>query len=314
VDGRPLGAANVWGRKFLRELCQTLKTIAPDVILIAEDHSGWDVVKQPAQTGGIGFDATWYVDFYHHLIGDKNEDPGYAKLLTTAATAWDAPLAMGAFANALAASAGRTVVYVESHDEAGNSTASRRTILAAVNGAPLVGETRRVAEARTRWAAGMNLLAPATPMFLMGEEVGAEQPYTYDRFAENKEDLEGLRAGDGARLFAFNADLIRLRLAEPDLRSREIEIVHVNDAGRVLAFRRAAFLVVASLADRAYDRPDYRIEHSSLAGTGWREVFNSDAPDYGGDGVGNRGATLQPTGDALNVVIPARGFIVLQRA
>ncbi len=314
-DGRPLGAANVFGRKFLRELCQTLKTIDPDVILIAEDHSGWDVVKQPAETGGIGFDATWYVDFYHHLIGDKDEGPEYAKLLNTAARDFSqppTPLAMGAFADALAASADRTVVYVESHDEAGNATDSRRTILAAVNGAPLVGETRRVAEARTRWAAGMNLLAPGTPMFLMGEEVGASQPYTYDRFAENKEDLEGLRAGSGAGLFRFNRDLIRLRLAEPDLRSRAIEIVHVNDAGRVLAFRRSDFLVVASLADSSYDDPDYRIEHPALAGAGWQEVFNSDAQAYGGDNVGNGGATLWPSGDALDVVIPARGFVVLR--
>jgi 1,4-alpha-glucan branching enzyme len=219
---------------------------------------------------------------------------------------------MSAFAGALAASADRTVVYVESHDEAGNSTDSRRTILAAVNGAPLVGETRRVAEARTRWAAGMNLLAPATPMFLMGEEVGASQPYTYNRFAENKEDLEGLRAGSGAGLFRFNRELIRLRLAEPDLRSRAIEIVHVNDAGRVLVFRRGDFLVVASLADSAYDDPDYRIEHPSLAGAGWQEVFNSDARAYGGDDVGNGGRTLWPSGDALGVVIPARGFVVLR--
>jgi 1,4-alpha-glucan branching enzyme len=313
-DGRELGAANVFGRKFLRELCQTLKTIRPGVILIAEDHSGWDVVKQPAETGGIGFDATWYVDFYHHLIGDKNEDPGYAKLLNTAAKNWGGPLAMGTFANALAASADRTVVYVESHDEAGNATASRRTILAAVDGAPLVGETRRVAEARTRWAAGMNLLAPGTPMFLMGEEVGAQQPYTYDRFAEHKEDLEGLRASDGAGLFRFNAELIRLRLSEADLRSRAIEILHVNDAGRVLAFRRGDFVVAASLVDTAYDDPDYRIAHPALAGAGWREIFNSDAPQYGGDGVGNGGGTLSPDGDVLGVVLPARGFVILRRA
>jgi 1,4-alpha-glucan branching enzyme len=307
-DGHEVGAANVFGRKLLRELCQTLKAIDPDVMLIAEDHSGWDRVTQPAPTGGMGFDATWYVDFYHHLIGDKSEGSEYAKLLHTAATNWSGPLAMGRFADALRASANRTVVYVESHDEAGNATASRRTILAAVDGAPLVGETRRVAESRTRWAAGMSLLSPGTPMFLMGEEVGAQQPYTYDRFAEHKEDLEGLRAGDGAALFRFNADLIRLRLAEGDLRSRAIEIVHVNDGGRVLAFRRGAFLVVGSLADAPYE--EYRI--APVPGA-WRECFNSDAAAYGGAGVGNRGATLHADGDVLTVVLPASGFVIFRR-
>ena len=302
-DGQPVGAANVFGRKLLRELCQTLKAIDPDVMLIAEDHSGWDRVTQPAATGGIGFDATWYAAFYHHLIGDGTHGSEYAKLISTAATDWSGPLAMGRFADALRAAANRTVVYVESHDEAGNATDSRRTILAAVNGAPLVGDTRRVAEARTRWAAGMSLLSPGTPMFLMGEEVGAQQPYTYDRFAEHKEDLEGLRAGSGAGLFRFNADLIRLRLSEPDLRSREVEIVHANDDGRVIAFRRGAFLVAGSLRDEPYDA--YRLP----IGGAWREIFNSDAASYGGADVGNGGATL----DGMTIVLPANGFVVLRR-
>ena len=302
-DGQPVGAANVFGRKLLRELCQTLKAIDPEVMLIAEDHSGWDRVTQPAATGGIGFDATWYAAFYHHLIGDGTHGGEYAKLISTAATNWGGPLAMGRFAEALRASANRTVVYVESHDEAGNATASRRTILAAVDGAPLVGDTRRVAEARTRWAAGMSLLSPGTPMFLMGEEVGAQQPYTYDRFAENKEDLEGLRAGSGAGLFRFNADLIRLRLSEPDLRAREVEIVHVNDGGRVIAFRRGEFLVVGSLRDEPYG--EYRLPVSGA----WREIFNSDAASYGGADVGNGGATLQ----GMTIVLPANGFLVFRR-
>ena len=302
-DGQPVSAANVFGRKLLRELCQTLKAIDPDVMLIAEDHSGWDRVTQPAATGGVGFDATWYAGFYHHLIGDGTHGSEYAKLLSTAASNWGLPLAMGRFADALRAAANRTVVYVESHDEAGNATASRRTILAAVDGAALVGETRRVAEARTRWAAGMSLLSPGTPMFLMGEEVGAQQPYTYDRFAEHKEDLEGLRAGSGAGLFRFNADLIRLRLNEPDLRGREIEIVHVNDGGRVIAFRRGDFLVVGSLHDEPY--AEYRLPVDGA----WREIFNSDAAIYGGADVGNGGATLR----GITCALPGNGFVVFRR-
>jgi 1,4-alpha-glucan branching enzyme len=280
-----------------------MKAIDPDVMLIAEDHSGWDHVTQPAATGGVGFDATWYAGFYHHLIGDGTHGSEYAKLLSTAASNWGGPLAMGRFADALRAAANRTVVYVESHDEAGNATASRRTILAAVDGAALVGETRRVAEARTRWAAGMSLLSPGTPMFLMGEEVGAQQPYTYDRFAEHKEDLEGLRAGSGAGLFRFNADLIRLRLNEPDLRGREIEVVHVNEFGRVIAFRRGDFLVVGSLRDEPY--AEYRLPVDGA----WREILNSDAAIYGGADVGNGGAALR----GMTCALPANGFVVFRR-
>lgn len=317
ADGSSVGSANVFGRKFLRELCQTLKTIQPDQVLIAEDHSGWPVVTQPADTGGIGFDATWYVDFYHHLVGENGRGPEWAKLLLTAAQDAAVPLAMDYFAAALAASGNQKVVYESSHDEAGNDPGTERTILVAVNGAPLVGETRRYAEARSRFACGMSMLSAGTPMFLMGEEVGAQKAYTYDKFNENKEDLDALRRGTGACLFRFYQDIIRFRLATPAVRSRNIEVVHINNAARVLAFRRwqdgAEYLIAASLNNAAFDNPSYILSHPCLGDAGWRECFNSDSATYGGSNIGNSSATLRAGGKRLGVVIPANGFVVLER-
>jgi 1,4-alpha-glucan branching enzyme len=315
ADGRAVPAANVAGRKFLRELCQTIKTARPDAILIAEDHSGWPPVTAPAESGGIGFDATWYSDFYHHLIGDKDEGPQYARLLETAGAQQAGPLAMSLFSTALASTGLQKVVYVESHDEAGNAEHSLRTILVAVNDAPLVGETLRYAEARCRFAGGLSMLSAGTPMFLMGEEVGAQKAFTYNRFYEDKEDLLELRATTGGPLFRFYSDLIRFRLAHAAVRSRNLAVVDANDAGRVIAFRRwddtSELMVVGSLANTAYDA--YRLSHPSLRDDGWREQFNSDSRDYGGDDVGNRGATLRALGGALELVLPANGFVVLER-
>jgi 1,4-alpha-glucan branching enzyme len=317
ADGAPVPRANIFGRKFLRELCQTMKTLWPDQVLIAEDHSGWSAVTEPAGAGGLGFDATWYVDFYHHLIGELGRGPEWAKLLLTAGQDPSGPLAMGRFAGALAASGGRRVVYESSHDEAGNDQGTERTILVAVNGAPLVGETRRYAEARCRFACGMTMLSAGTPMFLMGEEVGAQRRYTYDKFFEEKEDLPGLRATTGALLFRFYEDVIRLRLGTPAIRSRNLEVVAADDASRVIAFRRwderAELLVAGSLSNAAYDRPDYVLRHPSLGDGHWRERLNSDSHLYGGDDAGNAGAELRARGGELGVVIPANGFVVLFR-
>jgi 1,4-alpha-glucan branching enzyme len=315
ADGRAVPAANIAGRKFLRELCQTIKAAWPDAILIAEDHSGWPSVTQPAETGGVGFDATWYSDFYHHLIGDKDEGPQYARLLETAGADQATPLAMNMFAAALAASAGQKVVYVESHDEAGNAEHSLRTILVAVDDAPLVGETRHYAEARCRFVCGMSMLSAGTPMFLMGEEVGAQKPFTYSRFYEDKEDLVELRATSGAGLFRFYSDVIRFRLASPSIRTRNLQVVTADDAGRVIAFRRwddnGDFLVVGSLANSPYGA--FRISHPSLGDDEWRERFNSDSHFYGGDDVGNRGAVLRVAAGGLELVLPANGFVILER-
>ena len=319
ADGREVGSANTFGQKLLREATRSLRLVKPDVMLKAEDHSHWSAVTEPPENGGLGFGATWYSDFYHHLIGDTNTGSQYAKLLKTAGTGFDGPLAMDVFASALAASAQSNLVYHESHDEAGNGELTDRTINVAVNGAPLIGETRRVAEARVRTVAGITLLSAGTPMFLFGEEVGAMKKFMYGEVLNNREDLEGMRKSYGANLFAYYQALIRLRLNPlyPALRSRNIDIVYVSNDNRLIAFRRWQFdqhlLVIASLSNHSFDRPSYTIISSQLGCESWREVFNSDSSSFDGNNVGNAGGLL-PSGQGwLQSVIPANGLVVLER-
>lgn len=318
ADGRSVPDANVFGQKLLREWSNTLRLIRPNVFLIAEDHTGWRAVFQPTEQGGLGFDATWYADYYHHLIGDAQNDPSRARLIRLAGYGGDEPLHMRWFADTLAASADSRIVYHESHDEAGNAEGSARTIVVAVNGAALLGDTRRYAEARVHFAAGMTLTAPGTPMFFMGEEVGASLPYRYDDFRagrESREDFVALRAGAGANLFRFYADLIRLRLAHPALRARNCEIVHTSDDNRMFAFRRRSsgddMLVIGSLSNWAF-RGGYRFQDTRIADGQWREVFNSDAATYGGTDLRN-GGPIASIGGVITVNIPANCLIVLQR-
>jgi 1,4-alpha-glucan branching enzyme len=316
ADGRPVPAANAFGAKFLPEVTSTLRLINPDVMLTAEDHSGWDKVTQSTHVGGLGFDKAWYADFYHHLIGDTDKGSDYAKLIKTAGFGDDRVLAMDYFAGVLAASGGDHIVYNESHDEAGNSQGTKRTIVVAVNGAPLAGATRRYAEARCRFAFGCTVLSAGTPMFLFGEEVGFAKDFLYNHIFANREDLYGYRRNSGRFLFAFYRDLIRLRRASPGLRTRQIDVLHVHDANRVLAWRRWGegedYLILASLNDRPF-RDGYTIAHPRLPDGRWEEVFNSDSDRYGGDHVGNPGAAIPARGGALHALIPANGVVVLKR-
>lgn len=318
ADGRRVDNANAFGQKLLRELTRTLKFVKPDIMLMAEDHSNWDMVTLPPDgDGGLGFDATWYSDFYHHLIGDTDKGSDYAKLIKTAGLGDDRPLAMDYFVGALASSGHKRVVYNESHDEAGNGKFTHRTMVTAVNGAPLVGETRRYAEARCRFAAGMSILSAGTPMFLFGEEVGAEKKFLYGHVLQNREDLHGMRQGTGKHLFEFYRKLIRLRLNHSGFRSRNIDVVYVHNEHRLLAFRRwdeqQEFLVVASLNNQPFNQPAYLIRSDRIPYGRWREIFNSDAGDFGGNNVGNGGAEIDSQSGAFDCVIPANGFVVFQR-
>ncbi|MFM2303589.1 MAG: hypothetical protein RLZZ135_999 [Cyanobacteriota bacterium] len=316
ADGRRTDNVNVFGAKFLREWTRTMKLIRPEVMLMAEDHSDWDGVTEPVDNGGLGFDATWYSSFYHHLVGDAQAGTQYARLITTVGYGGNEPLAMDYFAGALAASSDRKVVYHESHDEAGNSQNSRRTISAAVNSAPLIGETRRVAESRCRFACGVTMLSAGTPMFMMGEEIGAQRFYRYADFLSNREDLLGERQGEGQRLFRFYQDIIRLRLEHSGLRSHQIDIIHVHNTNRIIAFRRwdnaEELLVVASLNNSPFSS-GYAIENSRLGNGTWREIFNSDAEPYGGNRIGNLGGSMASSNGRIYVVVPANGFVVFQR-
>jgi 1,4-alpha-glucan branching enzyme len=287
----------------------------PDSLLIAEDHSGWASVTEPAATGGLGFDATWYVEYFHQIVGKQTGEEHQATLLWSAGRDQKAPLRMGCFARALEASRESKIVYHANHDEVGNHEGTRRPILAAVNLAALVDATREFAEARCRFAFGVTALSAGTPMFLMGEEIGAQKDYTWNTFLGNKEDLQAARAGVGARLFRFYQDVIALRHANKALRSLNIEILHVDDEARVIAFRRwddRDLLVVGSLNNAAFDQPGYPIAHQAVSQGVWAELLNSDEHRYGGAGVGNT-VPLSADGRQIEVVVPANGVVVLQR-
>ncbi|CAH1387356.1 alpha-amylase family glycosyl hydrolase [Candidatus Nitrotoga sp. M5] len=316
ADGRLIGNANIFGQKFLREWSRTLRMIKPTVMLIAEDHTGWDAVtKLPAQ-GGLGFSAKWELAFYHQLIGDSDMTGNRARLLKRAGFGGNEPLQLDWFASALYNSRYDQVVFHESHDEAGNASGTARTLVTAVNGAPVIGATRSAAEARSRVCFGLTLLSAGIPMFFMGEEIGAQKHYTYDRFLLNREDIIGERIGNGKALFRFYQDLISLSRRLRSIRSQDIDILHLSNSNRVIAFKRwrgdEEVIIVASFNNTAFT-DGYVIEKDLLAipDAGWKEIFNSDAAIYGGQNRGNGGASIPSNQGRLNVTIPANSFVVL---
>jgi len=174
---------------------------------------------------------------------------------------------------------------------------------------------RSWAEARCRVAAGLTILSPGVPMFFMGEEVGAQEPYRYSDWIQHREDFLALKRGPGARLYAYYRDLVDLRRRNDAIQSPNIAIVHVHDANRVIAFRRWLgaddFLVVASLNNAAFAN-GYWLASEAIADGSWIEVLNSDADVYGGANVCNP-ETRASSGGRIEVRIPTSGIAVFQR-
>jgi len=318
ASGAGVPSANLFGQKFLREWSRTLRMIRPSVMLIAEDHSGWDAVTKSPDIGGLGFDSTWFAAFYHGLIGDSEMAGGNARLLHEAGFGDDRPLDMANFAGALWNSQFSKLVYHESHDEAGNAGGTLRTSKVAVNNALLWGATRDAAEARCRVAFGLSLFSAGTPMFFMGEEIVAQKLYKFDNILQAKEDLIGERSGNGAKMFRFYQDMLRLSQAHPALRSHGIDIIHAQNDTRVIAFTRRqggnVFLVLASLNNHPFlDGYVVQADPDRLPAGLWQEILNSDAALYGGGDIGNFGAAIPVAGGRIQLRVPANGVLVLQK-
>lgn len=312
-DGSPVAEANENGIRFMREWARTLRLYKPDVFLLAEDHSDWNMMARPQQYGGVGFNSVWWSEWYHQLIGDASQDDSKARLLKNAGYGTAKPLRMNIVGGMLFGSPNR-VVYHKSHDESGNSEHSARNIQVAVNGM-LFDNTRAWGEARCRVVAGITLLSAGTPMFFMGEEVCAGKPYRHDDFLDNREDYEALRGGAGAAMFLFYRDVIRLRKENAALRSPCIDILKIHNALRLLAWRRwhadREFVVVASLSNKALDS-GFTFAHRNVKGKIWQEVLNSDSVIYGGSGLVNA-APIDAADGGMNVLVPANSLLVFAR-
>lgn len=314
ANGQTVGNANLFGAKTLREWNRTLRLIRSGVMLIAEDHSGWNMVTQLPEVGGMGFDATWFAEFYHHLVGDSKMAGGKARLLKNAGLGGNEALDLNQFAAVLYASKYNSVVYHECHDEAGNDDGSMRSLPCAVNNAALIGTTRSYAEARARVAFSLALFSAGTPMFFMGEEIGAQKIYRYDNFLDQREDLLGERAGNGAQLFRFYQDAIRFSNRHPAVRSQDIDIIHVNSDARVIVFTRLSgtdkLLLIASLNNQSFGSYLIQTDPARLEDGCWLESFNSDAAIYGGSNVGNAGASLPVHNGTIQLCLPANGILI----
>ena len=179
---------------------------------------------------------------------------------------------------------------------------------------------RKVAEARCRFAMGMkHFVRRYTLCSLWAKRLVHKTSFSISAvsFYRAREDIVGDTTGQGALLFRFYQDIIRFRLHHPAVRNHQLNLAYVHNANRVIAFLRSEpteqLLVIASLANTAFSN-GYSIQAGpNLPNGNWREVFNSDANDYGGDSIGNFGAVVPSNQGNIQVRIPANGFLIFSK-
>jgi len=296
------GRENLEAIDFLRSLNREVYRAFPDVQTIAEESTSWPMVTRPTHAGGLGFGMKWNMGWMHDTLDFLARDPVFRKyhqgLLTF--SIWYA-----FFENFMLSLSHDEVVYGK------GSLANRMP----------GGGRQKLANLRLLF--GFQYLHPGKKLLFMGGELGQWREWDH----EQSLDWHLLNYQSHHGVWQWVRDLNLLYRSEPslhelDFESAGFEWVDFSDHEHsVIGFLRKGkttkdiFLAVCNFTP--VPRTGYRV--GVPLGGFWKEVLNSDALDYGGDGYGNAGgreAEPEPAHGrnySLSLTLPPLGILILKK-
>ena len=257
------------GVELLRRMNEVTEAARPGALLIAEDLKGAATVTASRASGGLGFVAQWDGGFGWSVAG-------------AASAASDDARNIGAVRDSIQNSYNgdgfERLLYVETHDTAGNSGARLPVLIDAANPRSLAARKRAIL------AAGLLFTAPGVPMIFMGQEMLEDT-----KFVNQPAPLDWSKSVSNAGVRAFYKDIIRLRRnldgTSAGLRGKSVAVTHFNDSpgNKVLAYRRWSsanddVVVIVNLGATRYSRYDVGVPAGD-----WKVRLDSDATKYGAD-------------------------------
>ncbi|MHB2026790.1 MAG: 1,4-alpha-glucan branching protein GlgB [Elusimicrobiota bacterium] len=265
------GRENLDAIDFLRRLNERIYLHYPDVQTFAEESTAWPMVSRPTRAGGLGFGLKWDMGWMHDTLEYLSNDPVFRRYRHDRITF----RMLYAF--------NENFVLPLSHDEVTHGKGS-------LYGKMAGDEWQKCANLRLLH--GWMYAQPGKKLLFMGGEFGQWSEWNHDKSLDWHE--LAFPPHEGIRLWV--ADLNRLYAAEPALHDLDcdpagFEWIDCSDAEQnvlsVLRKSRTGRLALAVFNFSPEPRRDYRV--GVPHGGPWREVLNSDAPEYWGSGMGNLG-------------------------
>jgi 1,4-alpha-glucan branching enzyme len=310
VDGFRFDAVQAIPSDAVATIVQELRTEFPDKYLIAEynpdDTSS--AASPPADPyGTLGFCATWDMNSPWDTFAALNGTNTVNLLLAH----------IGSFSDP---DPWHLVRYLTgSHDQIYGGQGDTGVYFTQRFG----GRGNGWAQAKSRLAWALNATLAGTPMLFMGTEghfdgfwdpvVDAATGYDH-RF-----DWQQVGDATGAPMQQMVRDINQLRWNHDGLRSPAGFVTHTDTENQVVAFKRYnldgdVLLVVVNAGNGQWSGNAYMVSLAGDNSGSWQEVFNSQAPVYGGIGtVGNFGASLTPVEGGLAINLPSWGVLVFEQ-
>jgi 1,4-alpha-glucan branching enzyme len=272
IPNRYGGKENLEAIEFLRRLNETVYRDHPGVQVIAEESTAWPQVSRPVYTGGLGFGLKWNMGWMHDTLDYMATDPLFRSYHHHRLTF------------SLVYAFHENFMLPLSHDEV---VYGKRALLEKMPG----DDWQKFANLRLLY--GYMWTHPGKKLLFMGGELGERREWSHDGALDWSLPEHAAHAG----IQRWIGDLNALYRAQPALYQRDFDPsgfawIDCNDARTsVISYMRYGgenskpMLVVCNFTPVP--------QHNYVAGVPyggfWRELLNSDAPRYGGSGMGNLG-------------------------
>jgi 1,4-alpha-glucan branching enzyme len=296
------GKENIEAIDFLRSLNREVYRAFPDVQTIAEESTSWPMVSRPAHVGGLGFGMKWNMGWMHDTLEYFEQDPVFRKYHHNDITfsIWYA-----FFENFMLPFSHDEVVY------------GKGALAGKMPGSGL----QKMANLRLLY--GYLYTHPGKKLLFMGCELGQWAEWSHEQSIE----WHLLQYQSHYGVWKWVRDLNHLYRSEPalfevDFENAGFEWVDFSDQeSSVICFirrgRSTRDTILVACNFTPVPRLNYRV--GVPEGGFWRELLNSDANEYGGDGYGNFGgleATVEPRhhrSHSLLLTLPPLGIVVFKK-
>ncbi len=298
------------GWQFCQYVTDTCHYVKPEAIHIAECWPPEQVIVEATGKGGAGFDA---------LQNDGLREAVRGAIAQTA-TGKESSVNMDAIAANLKAAqlqdGWRAVQCIENHDIVYKDRGERVAKLA--DGS---NPHSWYASTRARVAMGLITTAMGIPHLFMGQEFLEDKQWHDEPKSPHQIWWQGIEEIPAMSDFLhFTRDLMATRYALPGLRGDGLNIFHVHNQNRIIAFHRwiegigEDVVIICSLNEETFHNYEIGLPQARV----WHERLNSDAyynglnvNCYGNGGAINaNGPSRHNLPASTSIVIPANSILI----
>ncbi len=296
------GKENLEAIEFIKTLNEFLYERYPHMQMTAEESTAWPMVSRPTYLGGLGFGMKWNMGWMHDTLTYFSKEPIHRKYHHN-----DLLFSMLYIYN-------ENFVLSLSHDEV---VYGKGSLLNKMPG----DDWQKFANLRLLY--GYLFGHPGKKMLFMGSEIGQWNEWNHESSLDWHLLQWDRHQGIQKTLKALN----HLYQTEPalytyDFESEGFEWIDLHDAeNSIISFLRKGkdpkdyIIVVCNFTP--VPRHNYAV--GAPFGGCWKEIFNSDAAEYGGSNLGNEGhveaveENTQNRPYRITLTLPPLGVMMFKR-